>query len=137
MEFNPGNKVIKLCIQGMDMEGKGVAEEASRLFLRAWNEATNDFEKYIAAYYVARHQENTSDKLKWLETALQFALKVNNESVKGAFPSLYSNIAKCYEDLSDPGNAKKNYELAISFKDKLSDNGPFYHGTKADLQIGD
>jgi len=121
----------------MAMEEKGQPAEASRLFLLAWNEASNDFEKFTAAYYVARHQENTSDKLKWLETALQFALKVNNDSVKGAFPSLYSNIAKCYEDLSDPANAKKNYELAISFKDKISDNGPFYHGTKADLQIGD
>jgi rifampin ADP-ribosylating transferase len=137
MEFNPNNNVIKLCIEAMGMEEKGKPEEASRLFLQAWNEATNDFEKFTAAYYVARHQKNTSDKLKWLETALQFALKVNNDSVKGAFPSLYSNIAKCYEDLSDPGNAKKNYELAISFKDKISDNGPFYHGTKADLQIGD
>jgi len=137
MEFNPNNNVIKLCIEGMNMEEKGQPEEASKLFLLAWNEASNDFEKFIAAYYVARHQENTSDKLKWLETALQFALKVNNDSVKGAFPSLYSNIAKCYEDLSDTGNAKKNYELAISFKDKISDNGPFYHGTKADLQIGD
>jgi len=137
MEFNPNNNVIKLCIEAMGMEEKGQPEEASKLFLLAWNEASNDFEKFIAAYYVARHQENTSDKLKWLETALQFALKVNNDSVKGAFPSLYSNIAKCYEDLSDPANAKKNYELAISFKDKISDNGPFYHGTKADLQIGD
>jgi rifampin ADP-ribosylating transferase len=137
MEFNPNNNVIKLCVEGMDMEGKGKPEEASRLFLRAWNEATNDFEKFTAAYYVARHQKNTSDKLKWLGTTLQFALKVNNDSVKGAFPSLYSNIAKCYEDLGDPVIAKKNYELAISFKDKLSDNGPFYHGTKADLQIGD
>jgi tetratricopeptide (TPR) repeat protein len=137
MEFNPNNNVIKLCIEAMGMEEKGQPGEASKLFLLAWNEATNDFEKFIAAYYVARQQKNTSDKLKWLETALQFALKVNNDSVKGAFPSLYSNIAKCYEDLSDPGNAKKNYELAISLKDKLSDNGPFYHGTKADLQIGD
>ena len=64
------------------MEEKGNPDEASRLFLQAWNEATNDFEKYIAAYYVARHQENVPDKLKWLETALQFALKVNNESAK-------------------------------------------------------
>jgi hypothetical protein len=47
MEFNPSNNVIKLCVQGMDIEGKANAEEASRLFLRAWNEATNDFEKYI------------------------------------------------------------------------------------------
>jgi tetratricopeptide (TPR) repeat protein len=121
----------------MDLEGKSKPEEASRIFLQAWNEATNDFEKFTAAYYVARHQKNISDKLKWLETALQFALKINNDNVKGAFPSLYLNIAKCYEDLSDLDNAKKNYELAISFKDKLSDNGPFYHGTKADLQVGD
>ena len=137
MEFNPNNNVIKLCIEAMGMEEKGKPEEASRLFLQAWNEATNDFEKFIASYYVARQQRNTSDKLKWLETALQFALKVNDDSVKGAFPSLYSNIAKCYEDLGDPGNAKKNYELALLFKDKISDNGPFYHGTKADLQMGD
>jgi rifampin ADP-ribosylating transferase len=137
MEFNPSNKVIKLCVQGMDMEGKGQPDEASGLFLQAWNEATDDFEKFTAAYYVARHQKDVADKLKWLETALQFALKINDESVKAAFPSLYSNIAKCYEDLNDPDNAKKNHELAISFRDKPSDNGPFYHGTKADLQIGD
>ena len=137
MEFNPNNNVVKLCVQGMDLEGKDKPEEASRLFLQAWNEATNDFEKFTAAYYVARHQKNVPDKLKWLETALQFALKINNDSVKGAFPSLYLNIAQCYEDLNDLDNAKKNRELAISFTNKLSDNGPFYHGTKADLQLGD
>ena len=137
MEFNPNNNVIKLCIEGMDMEGKSKLEEASKLFFQAWNEATNDFEKFIAAYYVARHQKNASDKLKWLETALQFALKINDDSVTSAFPSLYSNIAKCYEDLNDLDNAKKNFELAILFKDKPSDKGPFYHGTKVDLQVGD
>ena len=137
MEFNPSNNVIKLCVQGMDMEGKGEPEEARRLFLQAWNESTNDFEKFTAAHYVARHQKNVSDKLRWLETALRFALRINDESVKGAFPSLYSNIAKCYEDLSDPDSAKKNHELAISFAAEPSDKGPFYHGTKADLQVGD
>jgi tetratricopeptide (TPR) repeat protein len=137
MEFNPNNNVVKLCLQGMGMEEKSQPEEASKLFLQAWNEATNDFEKFISAHYVARHQKNISDKLKWLETALQFALKINNDSVKSAFPALYSNIAKCYEDLSAADKAKKNYELAISFQDKPSDKGPFYHGTKADLQVGD
>lgn len=137
MEFNPNNKVVKLCIQGMAMEEKGKAEEASQLFFEAWNEATNDFEKFIAAHYVARQQKNVSDKLKWLETTLQFALKINDDTVTSAFPALYLNIAKCYEDLSGPANAKKNYELATSFKDNPSDKGPFYHGTKADLQVGD
>lgn len=121
----------------MDMEGKGEPEEASRIFLQAWHEATNDFEKFTAAHFVARHQKDVRNKLKWLETALQFALKTNNDHVKGAFPSLYVNIAKCYEDLGDSANAKKNHELAISFTDKPSDNGPFYHGTKANLQVGD
>jgi hypothetical protein len=137
MEFNPNNNVVKLCIQGMDMEQKDKPEEASRIFLQAWNEATNDFEKFTAAHFVARHQNNVSDKLKWLEKALQFALKINDDAVKGAFPSLYLNISKCYEDLSDLDNAKKNHELAISFTDNPSDSGPFYHGTKADLKVGD
>ena len=137
MEFNPNNNVIKLCIEGMGMEEKGKPGEASRLFLRAWNESTNDFEKFTAAYYVARHQKNVSDKLKWLETALKSALRINDVSVAGAFPSLYSNIAKCYEESGDADNAKKNHELAISSRDTPSDSGPFYHGTKADLKVGD
>jgi len=137
MEFDPNNNVIKLCVQGMGMEGKDKPEEASAIFLQAWNEATNDFERFIAAYYVARHQKDVRDKLKWLETALRFALKINDDAVKAVFPPLYLNIAKCYEDLNDPDNAKKNHELANSFKDNPSDNGPFYHGTKADLRIGD
>ncbi|MFA4871018.1 MAG: NAD(+)--rifampin ADP-ribosyltransferase [Pedobacter sp.] len=137
MEFNPSNNIVRLCLQGMEMEEKANPEEARRLFLQAWDQATNDLGKFIAAHYVARYQKDISDKLKWLETALQFALKINNDSVKSAFPSLYLNIAKCYEDLKDPEKARENYELAIIFNDKPSDKGPFYHGTKADLQVGD
>lgn len=137
MEFSPNNNIIQLCLQGMDMEEKSKPEEAGKIFLQAWSEATNDFEKFMAAYYVARHQKNITNKLEWFQTALQFALKINNNTVQGVFPSLYSNITKCYEDLGDPDNAKKNHELAISFKKNFTDNGPFYHGTKADLQVGD
>ena len=136
MDFNPNNNVVKRCLQGMDLEANGKPDEAIGLFLQAWSEATNDFEKFIAAHYVARHQKNVSDKLYWLETDLQLALKIDNDSVKDAISSLYESIAKCYEDLIDPDNAKKNYELAKSFMGKPSDKGPFYHGTKADLQVG-
>ena len=137
MEFNPKNNVVKLCLQGMAMEEKGKPEEASKLFTQAWNEATDDSEKFLAAHYVARHQDSVSDKLKWLETDLQLALNINDDTIKSALPSLYLNIAKCYEDLNDPDMAKKNYELATSFAHKPSDKGPFYHGTKADLKVGD
>jgi tetratricopeptide (TPR) repeat protein len=137
MEFNPNNHIIKLCIQGMAMEDKGKPEEASKLFSQAWNEATNDFEKFMAAYYVARHQKNVADTLHWLQTALQLALEINSDSVNGALSSLYLKIAKCYEELNDHAHAKKNYELADASIVNPSDKGPFYHGTKADMKIGD
>lgn len=137
MEFNPNNNVIQLCLRAMGMEENDQPAEAARLFLQAWNEAANDFEKFTTAYYVARHQEHVGDQLKWLETSLQFALKINDVSVMAAFPSLYSNIATCYEKLGDSANAKKNHELANSFSGNPSDKGPFYHGTKADLKAGD
>ena len=137
MEFSPNNNIVKLCIQGMSMEDKGNVDEASRIFLQAWNEATNDFEKFIAAHYVARRQKGVRDKLVWLETVLKFALKINDNTVKSAFPSLYANIAKCYEELNDFDNAKKYNDLSASSSDSVSDKGPFYHGTKADLKTGD
>lgn len=121
----------------MELEEKSRHEDAGRIFLQAWNEATNELEKFIAAYYVAQHQKNVSDKLRWLQTSLQLALKINDDSVKAAFASLYEGIAKCYEELNEPEKAKNNYEIASSCNETPSDNGPFYHGTKADLKVGD
>jgi len=137
MEFNPNNDIVRICLQGMSMEENGNPEEARRLFLQAWDKATNNFEKYMAAFYVARHQNNITDKLKWLEISLEFAHHVNNDSVTGAFVLLYSSIAQCFTELNDFDNAKKYHDLASKFTDKPTDKGPFYHGTKADLRIGD
>jgi len=137
MEFNPDNPIVRLCLRGMAMDEKGQAEEAGELFLQAWKEGTHDYERIIAAYHIARHQKNISDQLQWLETTLALALKLNNASVKSAFPFLYERIAKCYEALNDPENVKKSQDMANSFSEKPTDKGPFYHGTKAGLRIGE
>jgi len=137
MEFSPFNPVIKLCLQGMSFEEKEMPEEAGSLFLQAWESATDDHEKFLAAHYVARHQKTVADQLQWLETALEFALKINDDTVKSALPALYMNISKCYEDLGDPEKSKKNADLSLFLKNHPSDKGPFYHGTKADLQTGE
>ncbi|HXS54880.1 MAG TPA: NAD(+)--rifampin ADP-ribosyltransferase [Hanamia sp.] len=137
MVFDPNNPIVKLCLEGMNMEDKGKPQEAASLFLQAWNDASNDFERFIAAHYVARHQKSVEGKLKWSQTALQSALKINNDNVTSAYPSLYSNIGKYYEELGDIDNANKNYQLSRSFSRNPSDKGPFYHGSKADLQVGD
>ncbi len=137
MEFSPFNHIVRLCIQGMGLQEKGDTEEAGNIFFQAWNEATDDLEKFLAAYYVAGIKTNAGERLKWFQTALDFALKVNDDSVKGAYSSLHNNIAKCYEALGDPGKAKEHRELADTFTGKPTDIGPFFHGTKAALQVGD
>lgn len=137
MEFSPHNPVVKLCLQGMSMEDAGKPAEALSLFMQAWNNATSDFEKFTAAYYVARQQKNAADKLKWYQDALQLAMKVNDDAVKGAYTGLYMHIANCYEELGDADNARKNRDLAVAATHMPTDSGPFYHGSRADLQVGD
>ncbi len=89
MEFNPNNNIVKYYLRGLDLEEKGETEKADIVFIKAWEEATSDIEKFIAAYFLTRHQKNVSEKLKWLNTALQLALKIDDDSVKDVLASLY------------------------------------------------
>lgn len=134
MEFDSNNEIIRLCVRGMEMEGQGNPDEAARLFNQAWENGTNDFEKFTAAHYVARHQKSVTDKLKWDEAALNLALKLSNPAIQAVLPSLYLNIAKCYEDLNDGNTACKNYELALSYTGLLPDDG---YGKMIKAGIGD
>ena len=121
----------------MEMEEKDNPGEAVRLFQQAWDDATNDFEKFLAAYYLSRHQDTVPKQLYWLETTLQFALKTNTDAVNSALPSLYQRIAQSYEVLGNPEAARKYSEQSMSNQFNPPDKGPFYHGTKADLKTGD
>jgi rifampin ADP-ribosylating transferase len=75
MEFDPRNDIVKLCVQGSALEENGEFDEAAKVFLRAWDESVNDLEKFLSAHFIALRQKDIADKLKWLETALRFALK--------------------------------------------------------------
>jgi Rifampin ADP-ribosyl transferase/Tetratricopeptide repeat len=137
MEFNPNNPVIQRCMQGLTAEENGQPEAAGKFFLQAWEEAANDFEKFVAAYYLGRHQPTIPGKLEWLETALCYALAINSGTVSSALPSLYTRMAQLYEQTGDTEKAEKSYTLAASCSGSISDPGPFYHGTRADLKTGD
>jgi hypothetical protein len=77
MEFDPNNRIVKYCLEAMELDEKGEMAKASDLFTRAWNEAADEHEKFIAAYYLDKRQADVIEQ------------------------------------------------------------GPFYHGTRANLQIGD
>jgi len=123
MLFDPENSIIKLCAKGIEKEGENLHSEAAQLFQQAWSEARNNFEKYIAAHYLARQQKSTKEKLDWDKVALDFALLVEDDEVKSSLPSLYLNIAKGHEDLGDVTQANENYRLALSFEKFLLNDG--------------
>lgn len=88
MKFSPQNEIVRLCIQGMRLEQGDHVEEARTMFLRAWNEATDDHERFLAAYHMTRQGKDPAGRLKWLEIALQLASRVDDASVRAAFPLL-------------------------------------------------
>jgi len=123
MQFDPENGIVKLCALGMQREGEGKPEEAATLFQQAWDEAITDVEKFIAAHYIARHQSTVADKLKWDETALNHALRIGSTEIKTVYPSLYLNIAKCYEDINELDRSNEGYQLAFNFVSFLPNDG--------------
>jgi rifampin ADP-ribosylating transferase len=123
MFFDTDNPIVKKCTDGMMLEGMGKEEDARKAFKDAWDMAGTDLEKCIAAHYLARQQASVADKLNWDEIALSHAHLANDEKIKEAYPSLYLNIAKGYEDLNNLAAAREYYLLAQSFIHYLQEDG--------------
>jgi hypothetical protein len=110
--MDPANPIVQLCVEGMALEQQAKFEEASTLFMQAWERSTCDFERCIAAHYVARHQPNPVDTLLWNKESLKFANAVGDDRAHGFYPSLYLNLGKAYEDLNRAADACRFYQLA-------------------------
>ncbi|MES2690498.1 MAG: rRNA adenine methyltransferase [Bacteroidota bacterium] len=121
-DMDSENNIIKRCASGMEQEGLGEQQKAAELFNQAWAMASTDYEKAIAAHYVARHQPDVRQKLNWDVLALKHA-ECSEEDVKGFFPSLYLNIAKGYEDLGEKEHALHHYHLALGCVEQMGDDG--------------
>src|SRR3954466_2120862 len=87
MKFDPENKVLQLCAEGMGFEIMGKSEEAQKLFQKAWDIAATNFEAYTAAHYLARNQLDPKDNLKWNLEALNRASMVYEQEVQSHYPS--------------------------------------------------
>jgi hypothetical protein len=120
--MNPENPVVKLCVQGMEFESKGDFEEASKFFLSAWSHSTDDFERCLAAHYVARHQNDLNEALVWNQRSLDHARAVGDETVSELFPSLYLNMGKACEDLGRRDDAQHYYKMTEEVLCSLPDN---------------
>lgn len=116
------------------MEGTG-KKEALATFMHAWDIATNNSEKFIAAHYIARHQQSVQDKLKWDLISLELAQTIDDPEINACYPSLYLNTAKCYEDLGNMDLARSHYHHALHFCAYLADE-PYSKMIRAGIQNG-
>jgi tetratricopeptide (TPR) repeat protein len=120
--LDPNNPIVKLCVQGIKAETEGRFVDAAADFNQAWIESTNDFELCIAAHYVARHQKDPAETLRWNQTALAHALAADDAAVNDFYASLYLNLGYSYELVGDTTEARRNYELAAANTNGFADN---------------
>lgn len=123
MQFDPQNAVVQLCHEGIKAEGFGHPDSARDYYRQAWDLSSNDFEKFTAAHYMARNQEDTEEELRWNLLALQHADAVNNDQMKPYYPSLHLNIARSYESLGNLAKAADHYQQAAHYIPYLSQDG--------------
>jgi hypothetical protein len=109
---DPDNPIVKLCAAGMQAEAAGLPDEARALYEQAWNAAPTDWERCVAAHYLARQQPTPQETLRWNEECLRYADAVDDETVAGFYPSLYLNIGHSHEMLGDGQKAAEGYRNA-------------------------
>lgn len=124
MDLDPDNPVVRLCAEGMQAEAEDRLGDAAALFLRAWDARTDDFEGCVAAHYVARHQDDPRETLRWNELAVTLADAVGDERVRGFYPSLYLNVGAAHERLGDVAEASRWFERAAAHLDAVP-AGPY------------
>ena len=107
------NPVIQLCIAGTQAEFDGRMTAAHESYQQAWEIAQTDYEACIAAHYLARFQETPEERLRWNQEALERAKRVNDESVKEFYPSLYLNLGHSHEMLGNQAEAQRYYDLTV------------------------
>ena len=124
MPIDPENPVVKLCAEGMSAEAEERAGEAKALYEQAWGIAADDYERCIAAHYLARHQDGPEQTLHWNEMCLRYADLVGDDRVAGFYPSLYLNIAHSHQQLGDLQRAEEGFHAAEANLSALPE-GPY------------
>lgn len=107
------NPVIQLCIEGTQAEYARQPQKACEFYQQAWAIARDDYERCIAAHYVARCQQDAHLSLQWNQKALQCAMMLTDPGLIEPFlPSLYINLGAAWESLGDIDEAQHFYQLA-------------------------
>lgn len=124
-------------MQAIIQTEQGNLAQAEAILDRMYRQTDDDYEKFLLAYQFAKVTTDIFERVKWLSVSLESAQKVDDEEVKSAYVTLFRDLAEAYKVLGNHDYEKKYLELAEVEPTTPTDQGPFYHGTKADLKVGD
>lgn len=111
MAIDPRNPVVRLLGEAASRE-VSEPDAAAAAYRRAWELATDDYERCVAAHYVARVQETAEERYRWNALALEKALAVGDERTSGFLASLQLNLGRSLEDLGRLPEAGESYRRA-------------------------
>lgn len=103
---------VALCAQGTDAEFDGRVDDARRLYAEAWDAATDDYDRCVAAHYIAHLEPDVTAQLRWNALALEHAARADQALVAPLYASLYVNLGRSYELTGAPAQARCYYALA-------------------------
>ncbi len=108
MDFS--SRSVKLCIQGTQAEFERRLDDARALFAQAWDAAQDDYDRSIAAHYVAHLEPDVAVAHRWNLMALEYALA--DERANEFLGSLYVSLGGTAERLGDSDGAERYFAVA-------------------------
>lgn len=103
---------VVLCAAGIQAEFERRVDDARQLYAQAWDAATDDYERCVAAHFVGHLEADATEALRWHLVALDHARRADAERVADFLPSLYVNLGRAYELTGDAALAERYYALA-------------------------
>lgn len=104
------SKTTQLCLAGIQAEFGRRLDEARGLFREAWELAQDDYDKAMAAHYLAHLEQDLIQVHAWNLIALKHAELAPR--AKTFFGSLYVNLGNSFEKLGNLTEAEHYYTLA-------------------------
>lgn len=113
--MNLARHSVALCAEGTQAEFDGRVDDARRLYAEAWSAAVDDYDRAVAAHYVAHLEHDPAESLAWNQRALDCAQRAactQPALVAPLYGSLYVSVGYAHERVGDHGEAERYYALA-------------------------
>lgn len=106
-------RTAELCIAGTQAEFERRLDDARALFLEAWHAAVDDYDRAVAAHYVAHLEAELDEALRWNLVALECAQR--DDRTHEFTGSLLVSVGGAYETLGNTAEAERYFALAAEY----------------------